>query len=138
MGIFDLFKKRKKQKKKKKPPMKIEEVRKETPKAEPVKKVIPKKKTGEAYKILKEPHISEKATQLSDERKYTFKVYPRANKIQIKKAVSDLYGVKVKDVKIINIKAKTRMLRGLEGTKAGYKKAIITLEEGYKIELLPH
>lgn len=136
MGLFDIFKKKKP--KKKKPPAKKEEIKKEAPKEKPLKKAPIKKKAGEAYKILKEPHISEKATQLSDERKYTFKIYPWANKIQIKKAISDLYGVRVKDVKIINIKPKKRVLRGIEGTKTGYKKAIVTLEEGYKIELLPH
>lgn len=95
-------------------------------------------KPGETYKTLKEPRISEKATYLSDQGKYTFKVFPQANKIQIKKAVTNLYGVKVKNVKIISIKPKKRMLRGTEGTKSGYKKAIVTLERGEKIEILPH
>jgi len=96
------------------------------------------KKIGETYKVLKEPHISEKAAQLSDENKYTFKVFSQANKIEIKKAISNLYGVKVKDVNIIKIKPKTRILRGIEGTKTGYKKAVVTLEPGEKIEILPH
>ncbi len=97
-----------------------------------------RKKAGEIYKILKEPHISEKATYLSDQGKYTFKVFPQANKIQIKRAVTNLYGVRVKDVRIINIKPKKRILRGIEGTKGGHKKAIVTLEQGEKIEILPH
>jgi large subunit ribosomal protein L23 len=96
------------------------------------------KKLGDTYKIVKEPHISEKATQLGDEGKYTFKVFSQANKKQIKKAISDLYGVNVKDVKIINIKSKERTFRNIKGTKTGYKKAIITLEKGEKIEILPH
>ena len=96
------------------------------------------KKAGEIYRILKEPHISEKTTYLSDQGKYTFKVFPQANKIQIKRAVTNLYRVRVKDVKIINIKPKKRILRGIEGTKGGHKKAIITLEQGEKIEILPH
>ncbi|MFZ5559640.1 MAG: 50S ribosomal protein L23 [Patescibacteria group bacterium] len=96
------------------------------------------KKTGEIYRVLKEPHISEKATNLFDESKYTFKVFPWAHRVQIKKAISDLYGVRVKDVKIINIKPKSRVLRGLEGKKPGYKKAIVVLEKGEKIEILPH
>jgi len=105
---------------------------------EPIKKAVPKKKLGEVYRILKEPHVSEKATQLYDENKYTFKIFPWANKIQVKNAVSDLYGVRVKDVKIINIKSKIRTLRGQKGKKHGYKKAIVALEEGEKIEILPH
>ncbi|OGZ32930.1 MAG: 50S ribosomal protein L23 [Candidatus Portnoybacteria bacterium RBG_13_40_8] len=93
---------------------------------------------GEVYKILKEPHISEKSTDLSNDGKYTFRVFSRSNKVEIKKAINDLYGVRVKDVRIINIKPKSRTLRGLEGKRKGYKKAIITLEKGEKIEVLPH
>lgn len=121
-----------------KKPKKKSEVKKETAKIEPVKKAIPKKKAKEIYKILREPRISEKATQLSDQNKYTFKVYPNANKTQIAKAIASLYGAKVKSVNIINIKPKKRVLRGIKGTKAGYKKAIVTLEKGEKIEILPH
>jgi large subunit ribosomal protein L23 len=110
----------------------------EAPKTEPVKKAIPKKKDKEIYKILREPCISEKATQLSDQNKYTFKVYPNANKTQIAKAIASLYGAKVKSINIINVKPKKRVLRGIEGTKTGYKKAIVTLEKGEKIEILPH
>ena len=123
---------------KKKPKEKKPEIKKEVPKVEPVKKITLKKKAGEIYRILKEPHISEKATYLSDQGKYTFKVFPQANKIQIKRAINNLYGVRVKDVRIINIKPKKRILRGIEGTKGGHKKAIITLEQGEKIEILPH
>jgi len=111
----------------------------EAPKIEPVaKKVTIKKKLGEVYRILKEPHISEKATKLFDEGKYTFRVFSWANKTEIKKAISDLYSVRVKEVKIINIKPKSRTLKGLKGTKRGYKKAIVILEKGEKIEIMPH
>lgn len=122
MGIFNIFKK--------KPPEK----------AKPIKAGKPplQKHKGETYKILKEPHVSEKATQLSDQGKYTFKIYPDANKVQVAKAISNLYGVRVKNVNIINIKSKKRTLRGLEGKKPGYKKAVITLKEGEKIEIMPH
>lgn len=133
MGLFDFLKK----KKPKGPAPKPREIpAKEEPKI--AKAPAKKRDLREIYKILKEPHISEKATQLSDERKYIFKVYPQVNKIQIKKAVSNLYGVKVKDVNIINIKPKKRILRGIEGVKTGYKKAIVTLEQGHKIEIMPH
>ncbi len=99
---------------------------------------IKKKDLREIYKILKEPHISEKATVLTEENKYVFKVYPQANKIETKKAVENLYGVRVRDVNIINVHRKRRMLRGIEGFKTGYKKAIVTLEKGQKIEIMPH
>ncbi len=99
---------------------------------------VGRKKAGEIYRILKEPHVSEKATYLSDQGKYTFKVFSQANKIQIKRAVTNLYGVRVRDVKIINIKPKKRILRGIEGIKGGHKKAVVTLEQGEKIEIMPH
>jgi large subunit ribosomal protein L23 len=97
-----------------------------------------KRKEGLAYRLLKEPHISEKATKLSENEKYVFKIYSQTNKSEIKKAIANLYGVAVKDVNIINIKTKKRLLRGKEGKKHGYKKAIVTLEKGHKIEILPH
>jgi large subunit ribosomal protein L23 len=138
--IKNIFKKPEAKPKKKKPVKKERPGVKTAPeiKPEPIRKAAPKKKLGEVYRILKEPHISEKATQLYDENKYTFKIFPWANKVQVKNAVSDLYGVRVKDVKIINIKSKTRTLRGQKGKKHGYKKAIVVLEEGEKIEILPH
>ena len=121
MAIFNFFKKGKPK-----------------PEPEPVKKAPPKRKEGGAYKLLKQPHISEKATVLSERGKYIFKVYPDTNKTEIKKAIADLYGVAVKKINIINIKTKKRRLRGKEGRKPGYKKAIVTLERGHKIEILPH
>ncbi|MDP2947095.1 MAG: 50S ribosomal protein L23 [Nanoarchaeota archaeon] len=105
---------------------------------EPIKKSPLKKKESATARLLKEPHISEKATFLSENGKYVFKVYKDANKSEIKKAISNLYGVVVKDVNIINIKAKARIAQGKKGEKSGYKKAIVTLEKGHKIEILPH
>lgn len=105
----------------------------------PVRRPIAREKDlREIYKILKEPHISEKSTVLAEENKYVFKVYPRANKIEVKKAVENLYGVRVKNINIINVHRKRRMLRGIKGFKTGYKKAITTLEKGEKIEIMPH
>lgn len=107
-------------------------------KPEPIKPVSRKKNIKEIYRILSEPHISEKATYLSDENKYVFKVFKTANKIQVKNAVESLYSVRVKGVNIINEKSKIRKIRNISGHKPGYKKAIVALERGYKIEILPH
>jgi len=96
------------------------------------------RRSKEAYKILKEPHVSEKATVLNDQDKYVFKVYSGANKIETKKAIEGLYGVRVKHVNMVNVPRKRKMFRGMEGFKPGYKKAIVTLEKGQKIEILPH
>jgi large subunit ribosomal protein L23 len=131
MAIFDFFKKKNKPTPKKK-------IREITPKIEAIKKSPLKKKESATARLLKEPHISEKATFLSENGKYVFKVYKNANKSEIKKAISNLYGVVVKDVNIINIKAKARVAQGKKGEKSGYKKAIVTLEKGHKIEILPH
>jgi len=147
VALFDFLKKGSEDKKEilkpKKEKISVEkkEKKQEKPiiKKEIVKKVVSKKKDlRKVYKILKEPHISEKSTQLSDKRQYTFKVYNRTNKTQIKRSIEGLYGVNVKGVNIINIKSKKRVLRGIKGSKSGYKKAIITLREGEKIEILPH
>jgi large subunit ribosomal protein L23 len=120
-----------------KPKKKVEVVKPEVKKPPVKRPPVKKKDLREVYKILKEPHISEKATVLTDQNKYVFKIMPRANKVETKKAVENLYGVRVKDVNIINVHRKRRVLRGIEGFKTGYKKAIVTLEEGEKIEIVP-
>jgi len=107
-------------------------------KSSPREHITKKKNIKEIYRILKKPHISEKATILTEKNKYIFKVYSTANKIEIKKATENLYGVRVKDVNIINVHRKQRILQGIKGFKTGYKKAIITLEKGEKIEIIPH
>jgi large subunit ribosomal protein L23 len=89
--------------------------------------------------IIIEPVITEKALNLRERlNKYTFIVHPKANKVQIKEAIEKIFGVKVKKVNTILMKPKRR--RGLRnrfrfGYTSAYKKAIVTLEEGYKINL---
>ena len=139
MALFNFLKKNKPTPKKKSASVKAVAGKKEiTPKAEVIKKSPLKKKESATARLLKEPHVSEKATFLSENGKYVFKVYKNANKSEIKKAIASLYGVVVKDVNIINIKAKARIAQGKKGEKSGYKKAIVTLEMGHKIEILPH
>ena len=140
MGIFDIFKKKGKKPTPKKKTKKVIVPRVEAtlPVGRQVKRAPIKKKEGAAFRLLKEPHISEKATNLSEAGKYVFKVFPQANKSEIKKAVENIYGVAVKEVNIINIKTKKRILKGREGKKSGYKKAVVTLKKGHKIEILPH
>lgn len=89
-------------------------------------------------KVLKEPHITEKATNLAEKNQYTFKVFPDSNKKEIKKAVEDLYEVDVTKVRIINVPPKKRRLGRIEGFRSGFKKAIVTIKEGQKIEVMPH
>ena len=88
-------------------------------------------------KILIAPYITEKSTTLSQKNQYVFRVEKGANKNEIKKEIENLYKVKVMDVKIINVPAKERRLGRISGWKKGFKKAIIKIKEGQKIEVLP-
>ncbi|HJN62060.1 MAG TPA: 50S ribosomal protein L23 [Candidatus Parcubacteria bacterium] len=144
MALFDIFKKKKEETKKpKKKEVKVKAEKK--PKALDKKKSDKVKKTsvskerapGFAYRILKQPHITEKATDLAGKNKYVFRVWPNANKIEIKRAVQNLYGVGVLNVRIVNIPPKKRKLGKIEGQRKGYKKAIVKVKEGQKIELMP-
>lgn len=91
-------------------------------------------KKGESYRFLISPLLTEKGTIAREEGKYFFKASESANKIEIKKAVENIFGVKVKDVNVVNIPRKKRRFGRNQGFKAGYKKAIVTLVKGEKIE----
>lgn len=88
-----------------------------------------------AYRILVEPWITEEATRIAEFNKYIFKVASDSTKTEIKKAIEDLYKVTVNSVNTINIHRKKRTRGRTTGWKSGYKKAVITLKEGDKIEL---
>jgi large subunit ribosomal protein L23 len=106
----------------------------ETKKKEEVKK--PKKEdTKNAYKVLLKPIISEKATAHSAFNQYVFLVSSRTNKIEIKKAVKNLYGVSPRKVNIMNISGKGVRYGRTEGKTKNWKKAIIILHEGQKINV---
>jgi len=90
--------------------------------------------------ILVRPVITEKVnSQIEKNSRYTFEVGKAANKLEIKKAVEEFYGVKVKDVNTIVVpaKSKTRYTKAgyLSGRKPSYKKAVVTLAEGDSIDL---
>lgn len=89
-----------------------------------------------SYEAIKQPHISEKATYLAESNQYTFKVAPNYNKHEIKNAVEGVYGVNVLSVNIIKIPAKKRRLGKTQGFRKAFKKAIVTIKEGQKIEIL--
>jgi len=101
------------------------------------RKKISKGRYGDAYKVLKQAHITEKATYLEEKDQYIFRVYPRANKVEIRKAVEHIYGVNVLNVRIINVPSKKRRMGRTQGRRSGYKKAIVKIKKGQKIELLP-
>jgi len=140
MGLFDFFKKKKKPEKKiEKKKVEKKEVKKVEKKAEAKPEIRkPRKKvSGVAYRVLSSAHVTEKATGLEAKNKYVFKVSPKANKIEIKKAIESLYGVEVINVRIINIPRKQRRLGKQKGWRKGYKKAIIRIKEGQRIEVMP-
>ncbi|MFA7075468.1 MAG: 50S ribosomal protein L23 [Candidatus Izemoplasmatales bacterium] len=87
------------------------------------------------YQIVKRPIVSEKSTKLSELRKYTFEVDKKANKIQIKEAIEAIFNVKVEKVNVVNTKAKAKRVGQHSGFTAAVTKAIVTLEEGYKIDI---
>ena len=81
------------------------------------------------------PSITEKATFLSEQNKVVFKVHKGANKDSIKKSIEKIFKVKVVKVNTINLKGKTKLVRGRKSSKSGYKKAIVTLKKGQSIDL---
>ena len=87
------------------------------------------------FQIIKRPIVSEKTTKLAESRKYTFEVDRNANKIQIKQAVEELFKVKVEKVNVINGVAKAKRVGQYTGFKAKVTKAVVTLEEGQKIDI---
>jgi large subunit ribosomal protein L23 len=91
----------------------------------------------EINQILISPLVSEKTTKMAESNQYVFRVHPKANKKEIKKAIEDWYGVDVLEVKIIKIPPKKRRLGRISGWRKGYKKAIVKIKKGQRIELAP-
>ncbi|EHM37164.1 50S ribosomal protein L23 [Anaeroglobus geminatus] len=86
------------------------------------------------HDILVKPVITEKTTMMMSDGKYTFKVSLHANKIEIRKAVEAVFGVKVKSVNTIRMTGKFKRMGKHMGKRPDYKKAIVTLQEGETIE----
>ena len=91
---------------------------------------------GRADRVISSPLISEKATNLLSQGQYVFKVKTQTNKVEVRKAVAQLYGVTVTGIRMITIHRKKRRLRRSQGYRAGYKKAIVRVKKGEKIEAL--
>ena len=89
----------------------------------------------EAYKIIRRPLITEKSTQQKEEnRQYAFEVDRGANKVEIQSAVERLFKVKVLQVRTSNVLGKVKRLGKRYGKRPDWKKAIITLKEGDRID----
>jgi len=96
----------------------------------------------EAYQIIVEPVLTEKTNAQRDGeiKKYTFKVHNKANKRQVMSAVEELFSVKPVSCNILNVKEKPRSTRSKSGFRSGstsaWKKAIVTLRTGDKIDAI--
>lgn len=85
--------------------------------------------------IIIHPIITEKSTENQEKGRYCFKVNKRANKKEIMRAVKEIFGVEPVSCNIMNVKGKRKRVRYKLGYTASWKKAILTLKEGDKIEL---
>ncbi len=88
----------------------------------------------EGQRIIRKPLITEKTTRQKEEGQYVFEVAGSANKIEIQKAVERLFKVKVLDVRTSNVLGKVKRLGRKSGRRSDWKKAIVTLREGDRIE----
>jgi large subunit ribosomal protein L23 len=87
------------------------------------------------YDVILSPIITEKATAASERNQVMFRVARTATKPQIKEAVEKLFDVKVKSVNTLVRKGKVKAFRGSRGEQSDVKKAIVTLEEGHRIDV---
>ncbi|KXB46237.1 ribosomal protein L23 [Tissierellia bacterium KA00581] len=85
-----------------------------------------------AYDIIIKPVVTESSMEAMEQKRYTFKVDPKANKSEIKKAIETIFGVKVKKVNTMNITGKKKRMGANVGKRSDWKKAIVTLTEDSK------
>jgi len=86
------------------------------------------------YEVLRRPIVTEKNTALQGQNKYAFEVMVKANKHQVKQAVEKAFNVKVVSVNMITVPGKTRRVGRRQVQTSPWKKAMVTLEAGHKIE----
>jgi len=89
-----------------------------------------KEDTGEAFRVLVRPVVSEKSYRAASGGKYVFMVSKSANKIQVRNAVEKVYDVKVTAVNIVNVRGKERNFGRTSGRTSAWKKAVVTLKKG--------
>ncbi len=88
------------------------------------------------YSVLKRPVNTEKTRDAHDDaNQYVFEVVPTANKVEIRQAIEEIFGVRVTQVRTINVRGKTRRFRRGIGKKPNWKKAIVTLRDGDVIDV---
>lgn len=87
------------------------------------------------YEIIVAPVLTEKSQRISEMNQVVFRVRTDATKPEIKVAVEKLFSVKVDAVNTLNVKGKVKMFRGRRGKRSDFKKAVVTLAEGQKIDV---
>lgn len=86
-------------------------------------------------KILLKPMLTEKCMKMKEgTNTFAFKIHPKANKIEVKRAVQKLFNVQVEDVRTMLVQGKTKRMGRFEGRRPGWKKALVTLKQGETIE----
>jgi len=86
------------------------------------------------YEVIERIQVTEKATGLMEQNKYVFRVKPAANKIEIKRAVEELFKVRVSGVNTMNYTGKRKRERSMNyGKRSDWKRAVVTLHEGEEI-----
>ncbi len=88
------------------------------------------------HDVLIKPLVTEKTYLIAEENKYSFEVHRYADKSAIKKAVEEIFSVKVKKVNVMNYKGKPKKRGVFVGKSRSWRKAIVSLEEGYRIKEL--
>ena len=86
--------------------------------------------------VLLAPVVSEKSYSLINDNKYSFRVHPDAHKTQVRQAVEELFDVKVQKVNIVKVQSKPKRRGMHQGSRPGWKKAIVQLAEGQTIEIV--
>ncbi|HEX2110696.1 MAG TPA: 50S ribosomal protein L23 [Gaiellaceae bacterium] len=89
----------------------------------------------DARQVLIAPVVSEKSYSLIEDNKYSFRVHDKAHKTQVRQAVEELFDVKVEAVNIVKVRPKPKRRGFTRGRKPGWKKAIVQLRAGDRIEI---
>ena len=93
--------------------------------------------TMDAYRVIRRPHVSEKTTDLiQNHNTYVFEVDLEATKTDIAAAISNIWNVTVKSIRIVNVRGKQKRMGRIVGHSASWKKAIVKLAEGQGIDIL--
>lgn len=138
MSLFDRFRKKKELERLTSAPSQKAAAVKEQPAVDQAPSSgdsMPKKLGGEPHRVLLYPLQTEKSSFLSALGKYAFAVSPDANKVMVKKAVENVYGVKVRTVNMMNYQGKEVRYGRFSGRRRHSQKAIVTLAKGEQIQL---